>query len=106
MNDLLKVLDSLRSAMLAGQLEGIAAMAAEIERLLPSSGDLSAEQRAAIAASARRNVAVLGAALQGMRAARRRLAELREASTGHRTYGPSGQRSTVGQSASTLRQRV
>jgi hypothetical protein len=106
MSDLLGALDRLRENILAGRFDGLPELTARIETLLPQADRLSAIDRAAIAASAQRNAAVLASAMKGMRAARRRITDLKEASSGHRTYGPSGQRTIVGHGPTSLRQRV
>lgn len=106
MSDLLNALLRMREAALEGRFEGFSGLTAEIETLLSKADSLTKNDRIAVMESAKRNTAILAAALQGMRAARRRLSDLREASTGHRTYGPSGQRSSLGLGPTQLRQRV
>jgi ElaB/YqjD/DUF883 family membrane-anchored ribosome-binding protein len=106
MHDLAHQLDLLGDAVLTGQFDDLSSLAREIEGLLRQVAGLSAAEAAMIRAKASRNVTVLGAAMQGVRAAQRRLSDLREASTGHRTYGPAGQRSAIAAAPATIRQRV
>lgn len=103
---LTEALDKVHGALLAGAFGQLQTLSADIERLLETA-DIRTEQDAAlIRQKADRNAACLGAAMQGVRAAQRRLTDLREASTGHRTYGPGGQRSAIATGPSSLRQRV
>ena len=106
MHDLAHALDRVRDAVVAGDLGKLGPLTETIERLLQNVDGLTEADLALIRSKANRNSTTLGAAMQGVRAARRRLAELREASTGHRTYGPGGQRSSVATLSPTLRQRV
>lgn len=106
MRDLSQALDFVRAALLSGNFGQLAALTQDIEVLLSNTHHLTADQLATIRAKASRNTANLTAAMQGVRAAQRRLSDLREASTGHRTYGPSGARSAVASVATTLKQRI
>jgi hypothetical protein len=106
MHDLATTLDEVRDALIAGSLDQLPQLTREIERLLQGADRLSEADMTVIRTKATRNTATLNAAMQGVRAAQRRLADLREAATGHRTYGPRGQRSAVANPFSTLRQRV
>lgn len=106
MHDLARTLDLVRDAAVTGQLGKLGPLIENIERLLHDAPGLTEAEIALIRSKANRNIAILGAAMQGVRSARRRLAELREASTGHRTYGPGGQRSSVATLTPTLRQRI
>jgi hypothetical protein len=99
-------LDRMREAIMRGDFAALQSMTPEIEALVTAVDGLAAHEVQGIAEKARRNMAMLAAALQGGRAAHRRLHDLREAASGHRTYGPGGQRSSVGGQLSTLRQRV
>lgn len=106
MHDLARVLDLVRDTVIAGDLGKLGALTENIERLLQDTDGLTETDLALICSKANRNSATLNAAMQGVRAAQRRIAELREVSTGHRTYGPGGKRSSVATLAPTLRQRV
>ncbi len=106
MNDLVGVLDRVRDAVLGGNFSGLGSLNNDVTALLNEMGRIPAKDATDIVDKARRNALLLSAALQGMRAARRRLSDLREAASGHRTYGPGGQRSAVTDAPSVLRQRV
>jgi ElaB/YqjD/DUF883 family membrane-anchored ribosome-binding protein len=106
MHELAATLDQVRARVLAGAITELAPLTERIEQLLANAGGLSASEAAIIRTKGRQNALALQAAMQGVRAAQRRMAELREAVTGHRTYGPKGERSVVSGMPSTLRQRV
>jgi hypothetical protein len=103
---LTQALDKVQSALMAGAFDQLQDLSAEIERLMETVEIRTEQDAALIRQKASRNAACLGAAMQGVRAAQRRLTDLREASTGHRTYGPLGQRSAIATGPSSLRQRV
>jgi hypothetical protein len=106
MDDLSQTLDMVHDALLAGKFDLLPGLTDSIARLAQSV-DVRTEQEAALLRrKASRNATSLAAALQGVRAAHRRLADLREAATGHRTYGPAGQRTAIATVPSALRQRV
>jgi hypothetical protein len=106
MGDLSHTLDLVRGALLSGDLDQLAPLTRDIEDLLSHAHQLPEHQLALIRAKASRNAAHLTAAIQGVRAAQRRMNDLREASTGHRTYGPGGARTAVANVATTLKQRI
>lgn len=106
MHDIAATLDLVRARVLSGAITELAPLTERIEQLLSNLGSLSAADAEIIRSKASQNARALKAAMQGVRAAQRRMADLREAATGHRTYGPKGQRSAVSGVSSTLRQRV
>ncbi len=106
MRDLLQTLDLVRSAVMSGKLDQLGPLTQDIEALLVNAHHVPEHQVELIRAKASRNAASLTAAMQGVRAAQRRMTDLHEASTGHRTYGPRGARSAVASVATTLKQRI
>jgi hypothetical protein len=106
MHDLALTLDHMRDAVIAGDYGQLAPISAAVEQLLQSVPDLTAADLATIRAKAARNAAALQAAIRGVHAAQRRIADLREVFSGHRTYGPSGKRSAVTGAPATLQQRI
>lgn len=106
MDDLAITLDAIHAALLEGEIDQIAPLTRQVEALLATTPTLSERALDTIRAKAQRNARTLQAAMQGLRSAHRRLAELREAASGHRTYGRNGQRATVATLSTTLRQRV
>jgi hypothetical protein len=104
--DLEHALDEVHAALLDGAFAQLGAMSDQITHLLNTASDLTKAELDAVQAKAARNAALLRAAMQGVRAADRRLGELREAARGHKTYGPKGQRATIADAVGTLRQRV
>jgi hypothetical protein len=105
-SEIITLLDATHAALLDGDLDAIGALAAQLDGLLGTLGAISGETLSLIRTKAVRNAAVLRAAEQGVRAAQRRLAELREAASGHRTYGRDGHRMAVSGPKGVLRQRV
>lgn len=100
----LELLDQIHSAILVANFD-------EMERLTPAlessmMAALSMQEvglLAAIQAKAERNAACLMAAGRGIRAAQRRVAEIRNAAEGFSTYDPRGQRAQHGQPSSFAR---
>ncbi len=105
-NEIITALDDIHAALVAGAIAAIGPLTARIETLLGDVSNVSSDHLALIRARAARNATTLTAAMQGVRAAQRRLADLREAASGHRTYARDGQRTTVAGQPGTLRQRV
>lgn len=94
--DLESLLEDLHQAALHADFDALAALAPAIERAtqaLDLRGDPAAAKR--ISALARRNETCLDAALRGLRAGRRRLAELRDIGLGLRIYDRNGQRADI-----------
>lgn len=84
------LLEDMHRAVLNADFAALAAIAPEVEAsALDPQRDPAAAVR--IAALARRNANCLDAALRGLRAGRRRLAEMRGISQGLRTYDRYGQ---------------
>jgi hypothetical protein len=108
MNSLAARLDAIHAALLLGDLGQIGPLSRQLtEDLAAAQGsDWPEDALQAVRAKAQRNARVLDAALRGIRAARRRLAELHEAASGHRTYGRDGNRAAAAPLPTTLRQRI
>lgn len=106
MHDVAAALDLVRARVLSGAIVDLAPLTEMIEQSLAGLGELSAADAKVIRDKAAQNVQLLTAAMQGVRAAQRRMADLREAATGHRTYGPKGERSAISGLSPTVRQRV
>jgi len=70
------------------------------------SGPLDGDSAKRLREMARRNAACLDAAARGIRAARRRLADIRDAQSGTRTYDGLGQRRLIGRTDDVLSHRA
>jgi hypothetical protein len=105
-NEVLAILDATHAALLTGDLDAIAPLALRLDDLVETLQACSTDTLALIRARALRNARTLQAAEQGVRAARRRLSELQEAASGHRTYGRDGHRAAMAGLTGQLRQRV
>lgn len=99
-------LDAVHAALISGNLNDLGPMADRIGQAASHLSALNAAQLRLIHTKAARNALCLQSALKGIRAAQRRLAELRAASTGHVTYDNKGQRANLGGDTGTLRQRI
>ncbi|MGL5008442.1 MAG: hypothetical protein ACRC6I_01065 [Paracoccaceae bacterium] len=106
MHDLVTTLDAVHAALLDGDINQIAPLTRRVEVLMTNPETPSEAELTIIRAKAMRNARTLEAAMQGLRAASRRLAELREAASGHKTYGRDGRRAIVATLATNLRQRI
>jgi hypothetical protein len=106
MGELAATLDHLRARVLSGAILELGPLSERLERLVATAGSLTAAEADIVRGKARQNALILVAAMKGVRAAQRRLTDLREAEKGLRTYGPKGERSAVSAGATTLRQRV
>lgn len=87
------LLDATRAALLAGDLDALAALSLALETALDGA-PLTAAQAAALRDRADRNARLIAAASRGVRAARRRLAEV-TACQGLVTYDAAGRRDVV-----------
>jgi hypothetical protein len=105
-NDILAVLDATHAALLEGNLDAITPLARRLDVLVGTLHGCAGDTLQLIRAKAARNAKTLQAAEQGVRAAQRRLADLREAASGHRTYGRDGHRAAVGGPTGQLSHRV
>lgn len=104
---LLSTLDRVQTALRGGDLAALSALAEEMERACDAGiAPANAEEARLLRARADRVAAGLMAAARGLRAARRRMAEIREAKRGVTTYDGRGARVTVGTEATRLRSRV
>jgi orotidine-5'-phosphate decarboxylase len=104
--DLDRVLEILRRGDLAALPEEVAAIEAELASLasrvapMPSAAELDALRR-----KLARNALCLEGAARGIRAARRRIAEVRGAASGHAAYDASGRRVQVAARPASLARR-
>jgi hypothetical protein len=105
-NDIPAILDAIHAALLDGDIAAIGPLTRQLDGFSGGLDDCPKETLSLIRAKAIRNAATLQAAEQGVRAAQRRLTELQEAASGHRTYARDGQRSAVSGAIGVLRQRV
>jgi hypothetical protein len=101
-----RVLDATHAAILAGRIGDLDGLTQAMTYHAEDLGMASEAQIRHIRDQAARNALCLQAAMKGIRAAQRRLAELRTARTGHTTYDQNGQRASLGSGALTLRQRI
>lgn len=92
MSDLERLLDQTREALLAGDLLRLAQIAGEVAGADPPTDPQVAERSRALA---EQNLALLGAALKGVQAARRRAGELAEPAR-FSTYDAQGRRDALG----------
>lgn len=98
------LLDSLHAALIAGKFDQLAALEQAIRDAcarLPRDPALAATLRA----KAQRNDRLLAASLRGLRAARRRIAELQALDAGHATYDPGGRKQHLPLQAAQLSRR-
>jgi hypothetical protein len=101
-----QLLDQVYEALLTADYAALSGMSAQMEQELrnPSSMLTEAQWRV-VRGKAERNGACLLAALRGVKAARRRLAEIRSTATGLVTYDRSGRRAAVTENRN-LKQRL
>lgn len=91
-----RLLDRVHAALMAGDLASLAAHVAALEALPTERlAGLGAAPLGRLRAKADRNARCLEAAGRGLRAAQRRLAEIRAAGQGLQTYDVQGQRRTL-----------
>lgn len=89
-------LAAIRRAALGGDLAAMPALSQGLDLLLLSPGfSLSPDAAQSLHRLAEENAVLLRAAQRGLRAARRRLAEIRGVATGLTTYSAQGQRQTA-----------
>jgi hypothetical protein len=94
-----QLLDQVYEALLTSDYAALPGMAEQLEQELQSpSSALTETQLKIIRHKAERNGACLMAAQRGVKAARRRLAEIRSTATGLVTYDRSGRRAEVTES--------
>lgn len=104
--DLERLLDRIHGALLRGDLESVGMIGPEIATRvteLPALADVALARR--LQDKARRNAACLEAAARGVRAARRRFAEITRARSGLVTYDGKGRSSTLAGDAGQLIRR-
>jgi len=101
-----QLLDRMHAAVLAGDIRDLATAAPELEAVLAdfaTLGDRGLGER--LRRKAARNATCLQAAARGLRAARRRIAEIRSARDGLQTYDGHGKRTDMPQGTGRLAQR-
>jgi hypothetical protein len=89
-------LDSIHAALRAGRLCDLAVLTRALEESLGAADRFGATDLGRLRAKAARNAAALAAAGRGVRAAGRRLAEIRAVRDGFLAYGPTGERDETG----------
>ncbi|WP_370399797.1 flagellar biosynthesis protein FlgN [Sulfitobacter sp. JB4-11] len=92
------LLDAEREALLQGDLESLADMLPTKEALIEDMNEAPPADIAAVQAlggKVRRNQLLLDGALEGIRAAVKRMAEMREIRAGLETYGADGQKRQI-----------
>ncbi len=91
--DLLGCLKAINSALLAGDFAGISALTDQMEsRLAAGIGGLDAESLKRLRGQASANAVLLQSSQRGLRAAQRRVAEIRGVASGLSTYTAAGRR--------------
>jgi hypothetical protein len=103
---LIRALNAVHSAILSGKIDDLGALTDTISNTVTQLGAAPEPQMRQIRALAARNTLCLQSAMKGIRAAQRRVAELRAATVGHITYDQNGQRTSLGAASGTLRQRI
>ena len=101
-----QILDCIHDAVVAGDLLLVRGLATELDSLLaelPRLHDQGLADR--LRAKAARNAACLQAAARGVRAARRRMTEIRAVQDGLATYDGQGKRLDLAQNGGKLTQR-
>lgn len=101
-----RLLDRMHAAVLAGDIRDLATAEAELEAVLAdftTFGDRGLGER--LHRKAARNATCLQAAARGLRAARRRIAEIQSARDGLQTYDGHGKRTDMPQGTGQLAQR-
>ncbi len=99
-------LDRVYHLLRSGKLEGLAAATQALEAELARLDPVDAAGLEMLRHKARRNAACLDAAARGVRAARRRLAEIRTIESGLGTYDDKGRRDEVPGVSIRLTQRL
>jgi hypothetical protein len=103
---LTRALDAVHTAILSGRIDDLGPLTDVITHNAAQLATATEPQMRHVRDQAARNALCLQAAMKGIRAAQRRLSELRQASTGHVTYDHNGQRAALGGANGTLRQRI
>ena len=99
-------LDRLYQTLRSGKLEGLAAATQALEAELARLEPMDAAGLDLLRQKAQRNAACLDAAARGVRAARRRLAEIRTIESGLGTYDDKGRRDELPGLSIRLTQRL
>lgn len=105
-NEIEPVLDAIHTALLGGDIAAIGSLSQQLDAVSGTLRDCSGDMLQRIKTKAIRNEQALRAADQGVRSAQRRLRELQEAASGHRTYARDGHRAITAGQFSALQQRV
>ena len=90
-----RLLDDIHQTLLAHHYDRLPALSLALEQALGQADGLDAATLQLIQTKAQRNAATLTAVQRGMRAALRRVAEIRSVSTGLVTYTKAGQRQDI-----------
>lgn len=93
LRDILRLQDQLRQCLLAGRIDGLAPLVAQLEDAATAALDGARIEPAGLAElrrQARANEVLIGAAMKGVRAAAERLRALREAGKGLSVYTAEG----------------
>jgi hypothetical protein len=101
-----RALDAVHAAIISGRIDALGPLTDVITDNVARLATATEPQMRRLRDQAARNALCLQAAIKGIRAAQRRLAELRQAGAGHVTYDQNGQRASLGNTAGNLRQRI
>lgn len=88
----MECLNAVGSALRQGRLGDLENLTDKLEAAMSDAAPIASESLLRIRRQAERNVALLQAAARGVRAARRRIAEIRAIGDGFVSYGPTGER--------------
>jgi hypothetical protein len=99
------ILDSVHGALRRGDYAALPALTLAIEEAAEALDPMGPEEVRALRAKLERNAACLLSAARGLKAARRRLAEILQAREGLSTYGATGTVTRIGGPAGRIAQR-
>ncbi len=105
-NALETLLDAVHAALRAGDFAGLPALTAALVALADTALPRDAAAMQGLRHRLQRNDACLEASARGLRAARRRMAEIAAARAGLQTYTQGGQRRQIGAPQGTLTARI
>lgn len=100
------ILDSVHAALRRGDYDALPALTEAMEAAADGIALADADEALALRGKFERNAACLMATARGLRAARRRLAEIARAQTGLATYAASGEVTRIGGPDGRLTQRL
>lgn len=90
------ILDAVHGALRRGDYAALPALTAAMEEAVEGLDQVGADEMRALRARLERNAACLVAAARGLKAAKRRLAEIAQARAGLSTYGATGTLTRIG----------